>query len=513
MSRRQLSLLTGQLTKEKFNRKEVLKWILHFDTFEKPVEQLAACKWMCDAVIDLPEDDYKVREAVKVAKINHVDPLSYDSPMKIINSFTRIRRVSGPIDPATVNTLHFLYSNPEENIDVYEVDESDESIENMRRIINTHFGRYCNPWCLLQGEDGYLTMNSYLYWDEYSGFRKRVAFKNGILMAFSAGSGHKRIWWDRWDQPYCLGSKTGEYPVDGDALGRKAKYRIDFFTGGKELLGGIYRGDKENGWCERYRSLEDKTPYSSAYYWKGRRLRSYWPGMTKQEETALGDKFDFKRGIINFPDGLKIPPTFFSGCTFIKEVRLSKMINRIERDMFFGCTALRRIHIPAGVKEIQSRAFYGCSSLEELKLPRGLVKICDQAFQRCQSLERISFPSHLEYLGKASFQGCTSLKDISFPSHLREIGKGAFGGCQSLREIHFPENLLTIGEGAFSGCHTLTEVVIPESVTTANVNAFAMCLSIRSITVPLRWYLRFHGRYGRIVQLSQNTNSNLKQSA
>ncbi|MBR3285168.1 MAG: leucine-rich repeat domain-containing protein [Bacteroidales bacterium] len=514
MSRRQLGLLTKQLIKEKFNQKEVLDWILHFDTYDKPVEQLAACKWMCDAVIILPEDEYKVKEAVKVAKLNHVDPLSYESPIALINSFVRIRKAAGPINPATVSTLHFLYNNPEENIDVYEVDESDESRENMRNIINTHFGRKCNPWCLLQGDkDGVLTKTSYYCWDDYNGFRKRVAFKNGILMAFSAGTGHKRIWWDRWDLPYCLGSKTGEYPVDGDPLGRKAKYRIDGFTGGKELLGGIYRGDKENGWYERYRSLEDKTPYSSGYYWKGKRLKSYWPGMTKKEEAALGDKFDFKRGIINFPEGLELPTAFCSGCTFINEVKLPKTLTEIGADMFYGCTNLHTVHIPAGTKVIRQRAFYGCSSLVGLKLPRGLNMIWGQAFQGCRSLERISFPFCLVFLGKAAFQGCTSLKEITFSGHLTEIGKGAFGGCQSLLGVSFPRNVQRIGDGAFSGCTSLKEVVIPESVTAISTGTFSMCLGIRLFFVPPRWYGMFCERYGRRVRLLNEIDITNKQCA
>ena len=56
--------------------------------FEDTTEQLCAAKWYLNGKISLPdEDEYKVRDAVKVAKQNKVDALSYASPMDILNTF------------------------------------------------------------------------------------------------------------------------------------------------------------------------------------------------------------------------------------------------------------------------------------------------------------------------------------------------------------------------------------------------------------------------------------------
>ena len=57
MYRRQVLLLINRLKKEKFSDNDVLDWLLYFDTLPSPVAQLAACKWMCDATIILPEDE------------------------------------------------------------------------------------------------------------------------------------------------------------------------------------------------------------------------------------------------------------------------------------------------------------------------------------------------------------------------------------------------------------------------------------------------------------------------
>lgn len=59
----------------------------------------------------------------------------------------------------------------------------------MRDVINTHFGRDASPWCLLQGDGaGGLTEDSWVYWERYGAIPKRVAFRDGKLLAFSASS-------------------------------------------------------------------------------------------------------------------------------------------------------------------------------------------------------------------------------------------------------------------------------------------------------------------------------------
>ena len=559
MSRRQLSLLTRQLTKEKFNQEEVLKWILHIDTFEKPVEQLAACKWMCAATIILPEDDYKVREAVKVAKINHVDPLSYESPMVIINSLSRIRRASGPIDPATVSTLHLLHRT-DRGMDIYAVDESEESRQNMREIINTHYGINRNPWCLLAADrEGKLRPESARYWRHYCGFPKQVAFLRGRLYAFSAGAGHERIWWNEWDR-IISHSRRVIIRIPDDSLKRKATFEVDRFTGKSTIVGNIFRGNKVTGFCEYYHRVDDIKPFKTAYYWKKKRLMNLWPGLSPEQEKALALASDLPHGIIRIPENIKELPSgafsgqedirevyipdhverigerLFTGCRKLVQVRLPSHLAAIPSMTFAGCSSLTAVTIPSGVKVIGAHAFKGCTSLEQLHLPRYVARVGDYAFDGCKSLKAIRLPAMVKSFGEYAFRGCSgltgitlprrcsiiptglfqecgSLQSVHFPEGLLEIRKLAFQSCPSLREIHLPGGLRAIGEGAFSGCHALTEVVIPESVTAVHVNAFAMCLAVRNITVPLRWYLRFHGRYGRIVQLSQNTNSNLKQSA
>lgn len=556
MSRRQLSLLTGQLTKEKFNQEEILRWILHLDTYEKPVEQLAACKWMCAATIILPEDDYKVRKAVKVAKINHVDPLSYESPMVIINSFSRIRRAPGPVDPATISTLHLLYST-DRGMDVYAVDESEESRRNMRKIINTHYGINRNPWCLLAADrEGMLRPDSAWYWRHYSGFPKQVAFLKGRLYAFSADSGHRRIWWNEWDR-IISGCRRVTKRIPDDPLKRKATFEEDRFTGKSTIVGNIFRGNKMTGRCEYFHSVEDTIPYEIIYHWRGKRLIDLWPDLTPGQEEALALASDLPHGIIRIPENIRELPSgafsgqenisevyipdhvkrigerLFTGCSKLVQVRLPSHLAAIPSMTFAGCSSLRAVTLPSGVKVIGEHAFLGCTSLEELHLPRHLERVEDFAFDGCLSLKAVRLPAMLKSFGEYAFRGCSgligialprhcsviptglfqecgSLQSVHFPEGLLEIRKQAFQSCPSLREINLPGGLQTIGAGAFSGCHALAGVVIPESVSAVPVNAFAMCLAVRTFTVPPRWYPSFRERFGRKVRLSQDTDTIIK---
>lgn len=79
----------------------------------------------------------------------------------------------------------------------------DEDRETIREILNTHFGITASPWCLLQGQGGKLTPNSANYWRHYSAYPKRIAFRDGRLLAFSAGT-NKNVheWWDRSDRSF-----------------------------------------------------------------------------------------------------------------------------------------------------------------------------------------------------------------------------------------------------------------------------------------------------------------------
>jgi len=225
----------------------------YIDSLNNPTLQLATGRWYTQGTLRLPEDIRMAAQAVAVASIAKVDPLRYPSPGELLADHQDIKLTEKPVDPDTVRTLHRAQEVPEYGVVIYDVDESEESRENMRRIVDTHFGEQANPWCLLQVDNaGRLTEDSAEYWESYSGVPKQVAFQNGKLLAFCASHENTREWWDRKDRPSYKLPIT--YKVAGDELKRKAAYDLDLDTGELSDIKYYFKGDKGNGLYEEWRA-------------------------------------------------------------------------------------------------------------------------------------------------------------------------------------------------------------------------------------------------------------------
>ena len=276
-------------------------------SFNTPKEQKAALHWFIKGTIRLPEDAPKVTEALKYAdrakgKAN-TDALSYDSPMAMIEALHEFKPKAKAIDPDTVPQLSDKQTFSE-GVTTYLVEDTREGQQAMRQIINTHWGEDANPWCLLHGDGkGNLSdgtngsYNAWFYWERYNALPKRVAFKNGKLLAFMATDESysddefipteenvpqeyvdeyyasedseytdfsdwmlmehpdkvmdlanemvgdaKEQWWDRQDKSHD-GIPLGNMPVPGDQFGRWTIFEIR--DGEFKQIGGYIKG--ENG--------------------------------------------------------------------------------------------------------------------------------------------------------------------------------------------------------------------------------------------------------------------------
>ena len=197
---------------------EKLAVIAELDKLDNNKFVNAAFHYFVNGTVRLPEDMPKVEQAVKVAEIAKVDPAAYKSPMELINAHADVKLKEARIDPDTVPTLSNKVEY-EDGLAVYDVEESEESRQNMRRIINTHFGEDSSPWCLLQGDgQGNLTDESARYWIHYDAQPKRVAFQNGKLLAFFASDGEP-TWWDRKDAPHEGIPATRKLPDNSGRVG------------------------------------------------------------------------------------------------------------------------------------------------------------------------------------------------------------------------------------------------------------------------------------------------------
>ena len=226
-----------------------------FLNYIKPMDNLTAlatAKWFANEVLRVPEDQPKVSEAIIVAKKAKVDPLTYSSPMNILNTFKEYKIKEKAIDPDTVPEL--TNGRPigplSFSIRVYDVEDTKEGQLAMRRIINTHWGEDANPWCLLQGDgNSNLSSDAWRYWGHYNGVPKRVAFQDGKLLAFCANDERVDCWWDRQDEPH--DTISFESLIPKDELERTASYEMDEYG---YLYGpfNIHRGNEQNGVYEEW---------------------------------------------------------------------------------------------------------------------------------------------------------------------------------------------------------------------------------------------------------------------
>lgn len=288
--------------------------------FATPKEQKAALKWLIGGRLILPEDAPKVTEAIRYAEKAKKDPLQYDGPVELMNALAEFKPKDKPIDPDTVPQLSDKRVLPD-GVVTYAVQDDRAGQQAMREIVNTHWGKNANPWCLLHGDgEGNLSdgsdggYNAWEYWNHYNALPKRVAFRNGKLLAFMAtetpfeniygdsylkdhfsrsssypewikdyyehetwyngfedymwknhleemrGEGFSvpEKWWDRNDEDH-PGIPLGNQAVPNDPLGRYADFIIDK-DGKRQVEGGYHKNDEnveiywnENGVIDSYR--------------------------------------------------------------------------------------------------------------------------------------------------------------------------------------------------------------------------------------------------------------------
>ena len=210
-----------------------------------PKVEKAATHWLLKGHIVLPEDNYKVLDALKICEQQGLDPMRFDDPNAILAQYTIKETPSERrVNPDTVPEFSEKRELPG-GITVYTVQDDKAGQAAVRNIIDTHWGEDANPWCLAARND-----NAWEMWERYNGTGKRIAFKDGKLLAFSASGSDKTTWWDREDVP------SQGIPTVEKKGGNEVHYAMDEDTGEKrktseKLKDGTERSWHENGQMER----------------------------------------------------------------------------------------------------------------------------------------------------------------------------------------------------------------------------------------------------------------------
>ena len=136
-------------------------------------------------------------------------------------------------------------------------------------------------------------------------------------------------------------------------------------------------------------------------------------------------------------------------------------VTSIGQQAFVNCTTLESVEIPDSITRMGYWAFSGCSNLKQVKLSKNLKSINMDCFSECSSLESIVVPEGVTQLAPGAFMHCTNLKKIELPSTLEGIYEHAFARCINLTQITIPAKVKVIAYGAFVGCDNLKDIYYP----------------------------------------------------
>ncbi|MBR1602154.1 MAG: hypothetical protein IJ667_01790, partial [Synergistaceae bacterium] len=167
-----------------------------------PKLEKAALYWTLNdkrGIIRLPKDAHRIIQAFKISEKLHLQPEAIKDMNKFLEEHTtELASLAGRVDPDTVPQFSRKQVLPK-GITVYTVEDTEAGQKAVRNIVNTHWGKDAQPWCITETDDkGDLTSDAKDFWtNKYNKTEKRIAFKNGKLLAFSANQTNDVIWTDR----------------------------------------------------------------------------------------------------------------------------------------------------------------------------------------------------------------------------------------------------------------------------------------------------------------------------
>ena len=230
---------------------------------------------------------------------------------------------------------------------------------------------------------------------------------------------------------------------------------------------------------------------------------------------------------------VKIPDSFFNGCTKLKDITFGRGFCSIGSNAFKGCTNLKTVNPNSSgtvVTSLGSNAFSGCQSLSEVNFTTStFTSIGSYAFYNCP-LEKVYLPSTLPSGGIASNAFSTTklsaityktngnasvntsnygytfldgvvtvtYADVAIPSGIKPLIKEVrtnssiskinttycFSSCKNLTTVNISGNVKTLTNDIFNGCIQLTSVTLGNGVQELGNGLFNGCTAIESISLP-----------------------------
>lgn len=223
------NILKKRFGQNKDQINETLNWLQeHFDN--KTGDLLA--KFIANDSLDMSGTNYDIQKVAKILKLQpSIDIQSFNGTMQqfISQYYDVVTKAQQKQAAKNINQLDNIpqFSQKEtydNGVVIYKVDDTEEGMNAVRKIVDLQWGLNSNPWCIIARYRKKMT-RAWSYWKTYRGYPKHIAFQNGKLLALSANRDEQNKWWDRNDNPsneliLLDGSKlqTKEYGYGGDKI-------------------------------------------------------------------------------------------------------------------------------------------------------------------------------------------------------------------------------------------------------------------------------------------------------
>lgn len=184
----------------------------------------------------------------------------------------------------------------------------------------------------------------------------------------------------------------------------------------------------------------------------------------------------------------KIGENAFLGCESLVSIEMPDTVTELGADVFSGCSNLKNVKISKNIKTISSYAFYWCNSLESIIIPEGVTSIKSGTFNYCTNLKEIYIPSTVETISSTAFYKCDILNSIKIASSNKNFAfaDGILFNASKTEMIYILPTAIANNQTTFTVPNTVTKltgnlinsytqiqkVVIPASVTNITMSFF-----------------------------------------
>ena len=167
--------------------------------------------------------------------------------------------------------------------------------------------------------------------------------------------------------------------------------------------------------------------------------------------------------------------------SFIKEIRIPDMVQRIGEEAFYHCDSLKKVTLSGNIRKIPKWCFSYCRELQEVNGLEHILFFEAYSFYMGLAVSELFLEQEIEYIGYYAFSEC-EIKKL-YIGNIIQAGKMSFARCNCLREVYFSDAAKAVPAYCFFQCKNLQYLSL-NLVTAIGNHAFGRCSSLKKLKLP-----------------------------